>query len=75
MVPWKRQRGYATRALELLLPEARNVGLPYVEVSTDATNLASRRVIEVNGGDLVEPFRKPASHGGTLSLRYRIALA
>jgi predicted acetyltransferase len=75
VVPWKRRRGYATRALALLLPEVRGEGLPYVELTTDATNLASRRVIEANGGVLVEDFAKPASHGGTLSLRFRIALA
>jgi predicted acetyltransferase len=74
VVPWKRRRGYATRALELLLPEVRREGLPYVEVTTDATNVASRRVIEANGGVLVEEFAKPASHGGALSLRFRIAL-
>jgi predicted acetyltransferase len=28
VVPWKRQRGYATRALALLLPVARGLGLP-----------------------------------------------
>ena len=74
VVPWKRGRGYATRALALILPEARHLGLPYVEVTTDATNVASQRVIEANDGVLVERFRKPASHGGTPSLRYRIAL-
>lgn len=74
VVPWRRRRGYATRALGLLLPEAGSVGLPYVELATDATNVASRRVIEANGGVLLERFRKPASHGGTPSLRYRIAL-
>ena len=74
VVPWKRRRGYATRALALLLPEARQLGLPYVEVTTDATNVASRRVIEENGGVLVEQFHKPASHGGSLGLRFRIAL-
>ena len=74
VVPWRRRRGYATRALGLLLPEAGSVGLPYVELATDATNVASRRVIEANGGVLLERCRKPASHGGTPSLRYRIAL-
>src|SRR3954468_5895939 len=41
VVPWKRSRGYATRALSLMLPEAWAVGLPYVEITTDADNAAS----------------------------------
>jgi predicted acetyltransferase len=74
VVPWKRQRGYATRALGLLLPEARRVGLPWVELTTDVANIASQRVIEANGGVLVERFERPASSGGGESLRFRIAL-
>ena len=74
VVPWKRRRGYATQALRLLLPHARAEGLAYVEVTTDADNLASRRVIEANGGTLVERFHKPATHGGAESLRFRIVL-
>ena len=74
VVPWKRGRGYATRALELLLPEARKEGLTYVELTTDADNLPSRRVIEANGGTVVEEFFKPAVYGGAESLRYRIPL-
>ena len=74
VVPWKRRLGYATRALGLLLPDAREVGLPYVELTTDEGNAASRRVIEANGGILVERFHKPASHGGAPSLRFRIEL-
>jgi predicted acetyltransferase len=74
-VPWKQRRGHATRALELVLSEVRrDGGLPYVELTTDATNVASCRVIEANGGTLVEEFAKPASHGGTRSLRFRITL-
>ncbi len=74
VVPWKRGRGYATRALEALLPEAKAEGLRYVEITTDPDNLPSRRVIEANGGVLVEQFVKPASLGGTPALRYRIQL-
>jgi predicted acetyltransferase len=51
------------------------VGLPYVELTTDATNIASQRVIEANGGRVVERFNKPAVYGGAESLRYRIDLA
>ena len=74
VVPWKRGLGYATRALAGILPEARSVGLPYVELTTDTSNVASRRVIEANGGRIVEEFNKPASYGGAESLRYRITL-
>ncbi|HEX2094688.1 MAG TPA: GNAT family N-acetyltransferase [Longimicrobiaceae bacterium] len=74
VVPWKRGRGYATRALRLLLPEARQEGLTYVELTTDADNLASQRVIEANGGRLVERFFKPAEYGGAEGLRFRIVL-
>ena len=74
VVPWKRRRGYATRALALILPEARKEGLAYVELTTDLTNVASQRVIEANGGRLVEQFNKPTVHGGAPSLRFRIDL-
>lgn len=75
VVPWKRQRGYATHALQLLLPEVRVEGLAFVELTTDADNLASRRVIEANGGELFERFHKSAEHGGAESQRFRILLA
>lgn len=50
VVPWKQGRGYATQALALLLPVARDLGLPRVLVTCDTGNAASRRVIEANGG-------------------------
>jgi predicted acetyltransferase len=50
VVPWKRRRGYATRALGLILPIARQVGLRRVLVTCDDDNLASRKVILANGG-------------------------
>lgn len=75
VVPWKQRRGYGTRALHLMLPEARAVGLPYVEITTDPSNLASQRVILANGGELVERFVKPAQFGSMPELRYRIMLA
>ena len=74
VVPWKRQRGYATRALQLLLPLAKREGLAYVELTSDAGNIASRRVIEANGGELIERFDKLAEDGGAESLRFRIVL-
>ena len=74
VVPWRRRRGHARRALALLLPEAAALGLSYVEITCDPDNTASRRVIEANGGRLVERFHKPAAYGGTETLQYRIDL-
>lgn len=75
VVPWEQRRGHATRALAQLLPLARAEGLRWVEITTDPANRASQRVIEANGGQLVERFTKPVAFGGTPALRYRIALA
>jgi predicted acetyltransferase len=74
VVPWKQRRGYATRALREMLGEARLEGLRYVEITTEPGNIASRRVIEANGGVLVEEFIKPAALGGKPGLRYRVDL-
>jgi predicted acetyltransferase len=74
VVPWKQGKGYATRALELLLPAIRAEGLPYIEVTTDPDNLPSQRVIEANGGVLFERFTKPPQFGGKEGMRYRIML-
>ena len=72
VVPWKRGRGYATRALRELLAEVNAVGLKYVEITTKPENVASRRVIEANGGVLVEEFTAPAALGGSRHARYRV---
>jgi predicted acetyltransferase len=66
--------GYAKLALKLMLEHARDEGLEYVEITTDPENVASRRVIEVNGGVLIERFRKPEQYGGSDGLRFRISL-
>ena len=46
IVAWKQGRGYATQALAQLLPLARAQGLPFVELTTNVGNTASRKVIE-----------------------------
>ncbi len=63
VVPWKRRRGYATEALRLMLPLARDVGLARVQVTCDEDNDPSRRVIVANGG--VFDRRYPAENGVT----------
>jgi predicted acetyltransferase len=74
VVPWKRRQGYATAALAQMLPLARERGLPYVLITTEAENVASQRVVLANGGVLVERFVASAAHGGNATLRFRIDL-
>jgi predicted acetyltransferase len=74
VVPWKRGNGYATRALALLLRKIGNKGLTFVELTTDPDNIASQRVIQANGGQLVGRFEKPAAYGGKEAYRFRINL-
>ncbi len=71
VVPWKRRRGYATRALALILPVARAVGLRRLAITCDDDNEASRRVILANGG--IFEHRYPAATGET-KLSFRIDL-
>ena len=75
VVPWKQRRGYATLALREVLREAKAEGLRFVELTTDPDNVASQRVVEANGGVLVEEFVTPPSLGSQRKLRYRVNLA
>jgi predicted acetyltransferase len=72
VVPWKRRRGYATRALALVLPVARKLGLGRVEITCDEDNQPSRRVIAANGGVLAGSRPEP---GGKTKLVFHIELA
>ena len=74
VVPWKQRRGYATAALRAMLAEARTLGLPYVEITADPDNIASRKVIEAAGGRFVEAFVKPPAFGSRPGLRFRVEL-
>jgi len=72
-VPWKQRRGYATRALHEVLREAKAEGLRYVDLTTAPDNVASQRVIQRNGGVLVEEFVTQPALGGRRGLRYRVS--
>jgi predicted acetyltransferase len=72
VVPWKRGHGYAAAALREVLPDAWAKGLRYVDLSTRPDNLASRRVIETNGGVVVDERVTPLELGGGFEVRYRI---
>src|SRR6202042_2796718 len=69
VVAWKRRRGYATRALALILPVAREIGLGRVELTCDRGNEASARVILKNGGVLIGQRREA---GNKIKLVFRI---
>jgi predicted acetyltransferase len=53
--PSARRRGHATAMLAAALPVARGLGIDRVLVTCDHDNIASRKVIEANGGVLQEP--------------------
>jgi predicted acetyltransferase len=72
VVPWKRNRGYARRALRLLLPIARGLGLPRLLVTCDEDNAASRRVIEANGGIMAGAAPDP-EHAGRRKLLFWVS--
>lgn len=72
---WQRNQGHATRALALMLDEARAFGLPFVDLTTDPDNEPSQRVMVANGAVLVETFDKGPVYGHKPGLRYRITLA
>ncbi len=74
VVSWKRARGYASEALRLMLVEIQALPLRYVELTTLPDNVPSQRVIEANGGVLLERFQLPEAFGSGEALRYRISL-
>jgi len=74
IVPWKRRRGYATAALALVLQEARRRGLEHVQLTADAENLPSQKVILANGGRLLGPRAQHAAYGEMNELLFRIDL-
>ena len=70
--PSKRGHGYGTKALELVLPKARALGLKRVLITCHSTNIGSRKIIEANGGVLENEI--PGEDGGPSRLRFWIEL-
>ena len=68
--PSKRGKGYGSKALELALPKARQLGIGRLLVTCDATNTASRKIIEKNGGVLENEVPNPET--GVNKLRFWI---
>ncbi len=72
VVPWKRRRGYATRALAMILPVAAELGLAHIGLTCDEANIPSRKVIEANGGELTGATPSPHAPGQR-KLLFRVA--
>jgi predicted acetyltransferase len=68
----KRGLGYGNKALELVLPKARALGLKRVLLTCDSTNTASKKIIEANGGVLENEVS--SEEGKPTKLRYWIEL-
>ena len=52
--PSKQQQGYGLQILRRVLPFVRAMGIPSALVTCDKHNVASRKIIEKNAGQLVE---------------------
>ena len=67
-------RDQVVAALRQILPDATAEHLPFVEITTDPDNIGSQRVIEANGGVLIDGYEPDPVYGVECKLRYRVAL-
>ena len=70
--PSKRNMGYGTQILKLALEKAKELHLTKVLVTCDETNIASKKIIETNGG--IFENSEPQRNGLPNKLRYWIDL-
>lgn len=70
--PSKRGKGYATKMLKLALDEFRKIGKDKVLITCKDFNIASKRVIEKNGGIYENSYY--CEEEGCTYLRYWISL-
>jgi len=75
VVPWKRGRGNAAKALRLLLPEIAGLGLPHIDITTDPDNVASQKVALSAGARFITRKPKPPAFGDGEVLLFRIDFA
>ncbi len=72
IIPRFQGRGYARRALELMLDHAWALGLGSVELTAHADNAASQAILVACQGQLQERFTTPVAWGARPAVRYRI---
>lgn len=66
--PSKRGKGYGSKLLELALSKAQELGISRALLTCDATNVASRKIIEKNGGMYQDSISNPET--GVDKLRF-----
>jgi len=71
--PLKRNQGYGKKILQLALPKAKALEITKVLVTCDETNIASKKVIERNGGFFEDAVL--VAEGRPKKLRYWFALS
>ena len=71
IAPWNRGKGYGTAMLKLALAKCHEMGITKVDIVPYDGNHSAVKVIEKNGGVLVDEFVED----GKKSLRYQIVLA
>lgn len=59
VVPSERRKGYATQMLHLALQKTKKMGIKKALVTCDETNIASKKVIEKNGGVFYKKVKNP----------------
>ena len=70
--PTKRNQGYGTKALRMLLPLAAQIGIKKLLITCDTDNIASVKIIELNGGILQDEIQNEGR--GMLTCRYWLEL-
>lgn len=69
--PSARGKGHGTQALALAIQQAQSLGIEEILLTCDTTNLASKRIIEKNGGKFEN--RYPVGNGHPDKLRFWIS--
>lgn len=72
ITPSHRKKGYGKLILDLLLDEARKINIKEILITCDKDNIGSKKIIEYNGGILIDEVISHES--GKDVLRFRIIL-
>lgn len=78
VLPKHRGHHYAARAVRLVIPLARHLGLDPLWITCDPENMASRRTLELAGAELIEIVDVPEDciihrNGHPRKCRYRLS--